>query len=69
MGPAVRAAMKTHRADYIPTHLVNTQKLYRQGVVKCDVAFIVVSPPDNKASFRWVETWYVLLVPWRQRRR
>lgn len=47
VGPAVRAAMKTHRADYIPTHLVDTQKLYRKGVVKCDVAFIVVSHPDD----------------------
>jgi len=47
VGPAIRPAMKCGRADYIPVHLADTQKLYRKGVVRCDVAFVVVSEPDT----------------------
>lgn len=47
IGPAVRPAIKVGRADYIPVHLADTKKLYRTGMVKCDIAFIVVSPPDD----------------------
>ena len=32
--------------DYIPVFLSETQKLYRSGVLPCNVAMIQVSPPD-----------------------
>lgn len=32
-------------AAYIPVHLADTQKLYRSGVVRCDVAMVSVSTP------------------------
>ena len=47
VGPAVRPAMKTGRADYIPAHLADTQRLYREKIVRCDVAFVVVSTPNE----------------------
>lgn len=45
VGPTVRPNVNLGIADYIPVHLAETQKLYRTGVVKCDVAMVSVSTP------------------------
>ncbi len=34
-------------ADYIPVSLHETQRLFRAGVLPCDVAMVQVSPPDR----------------------
>jgi len=48
MGANVRPSVQSGYADYIPVSLSETQKLYRCGAVKCDVAMIQVCPPDDK---------------------
>ena len=45
VGPTVRPNVNLGVADYIPVHLADTQKLYRSGAVKCDVAMVSVSTP------------------------
>lgn len=45
VGPTVRPAVANGVADYLPVHLVDTQKLYRSGAVPCDVAMVSVSTP------------------------
>lgn len=45
VGPTVRPSVAKGIADYIPVHLVDTQKLYRSGAVPCDVAMVSVSTP------------------------
>lgn len=45
VGPTVRPNVNLGIADYIPVHLSETQKLYRTGTVKCDVAMVSVSTP------------------------
>lgn len=45
VGPTVRPGVNLGIADYIPVHLADTQKLYRSGAVKCDVAMVSVSTP------------------------
>ena len=45
VGPTVRPNVNLGIADYIPVHLADTQKLYRSGAVKCDVAMVSVSTP------------------------
>mgnify|MGYP001352772587 CR=1 FL=1 len=45
VGPTVRPNVNLGIADYIPVHLADTQKLYRTGAVKCDVAMVSVSTP------------------------
>lgn len=45
IGPTVRPNVNLGIADYIPVHLVDTQKLYRSGAVRCDVAMVSVSTP------------------------
>jgi acyl-CoA hydrolase len=47
VGGNVRKATQAGAADYIPIFLSETQKLYRAGVLPCDVAMIQVSPPDK----------------------
>ncbi len=47
VGGNVRAATQSGSADYIPVFLSETQKLYRAGVLPCDVAMIQVSRPDE----------------------
>lgn len=41
----MRPSVNQGIADYIPVHLADTQKLYRTGAVKCDVAMVSVSTP------------------------
>ncbi|MDR1846998.1 MAG: 4-hydroxybutyrate CoA-transferase [Bacteroidales bacterium] len=47
VGGNVRKDVQTGYADYIPIFLSETQKLYRDGVLPCDVAMIQVCPPDE----------------------
>ena len=46
VGSNVRKTTQAGYADYIPIFLSETQKLYRSGVLPCDVALIQVSEPD-----------------------
>ena len=45
VGPSLRPSVNAGSADYIPVHLVDTQRLYRVGVVRCDIAMVTVSTP------------------------
>lgn len=45
VGPSVRPSVNEGMADYIPVHLVETQRLYRSGAVRCDIAMVSVSTP------------------------
>ncbi|MCF0167796.1 MAG: acetyl-CoA hydrolase/transferase family protein [Bacteroidales bacterium] len=47
VGGNVRKGVQAGYADYIPVFLSETQKLYRAGVLPCDVAMIQVCPPDK----------------------
>lgn len=47
VGGNVRKATQAGYADYIPIFLSETQKLYRDGYIKCNVAMVQVSPPDE----------------------
>jgi acyl-CoA hydrolase len=47
VGSNVRKAIQSGYADYIPVFLSETQKLYRDGYLPCDVAMIQVCPPDE----------------------
>ncbi len=47
VGSNVRKDVQSGAADYIPIFLSETQKLYRSGVVPCNVAMIQVCPPDE----------------------
>lgn len=47
VGGNVRKNVQAGYADYIPIFLSETQKLYRSGVLPCDVAMVQVSPPDK----------------------
>jgi acyl-CoA hydrolase len=47
VGANVRCAIQSGYADYIPVFLGETQRLYRDGYLPCDVAMIQVCPPDE----------------------
>lgn len=47
IGANVRKSVQTGYSDYIPVFLSETQKLYRCGALRCDVAMIQVCPPDK----------------------
>ena len=47
VGGNVRKSVQAGYADYIPIFLSETQRLYRSGVLPCDVAMIQVSLPDK----------------------
>jgi acyl-CoA hydrolase len=47
VGGNVRAAVQSGFADYIPVFLGETQRLYREGYLPCDVAMIQVCPPNE----------------------
>lgn len=47
VGSNTRKSVQDGFADYIPVFLNETQKLYRSGVLPCDVAMVQVSPPDK----------------------
>ncbi|MBP7764230.1 MAG: 4-hydroxybutyrate CoA-transferase [Deltaproteobacteria bacterium] len=50
VGPNVRSWTQQGYADYIPVFLGETQRLYREGYLPCDVALIQVSPPDEEGN-------------------
>ena len=43
----MRANVNAGYADYLPVHLGESQKLYRSGALRCDVAMVQVSLPDG----------------------
>jgi Acetyl-CoA hydrolase len=47
VGGNVRKNVQAGYADYIPIFLSETQKLYRAGVIPCNVALVQVSTPDK----------------------
>lgn len=47
IGANVRPSVQAGYSDYIPVFLSETQKLYRCGAVRCDVAMVQVCPPDE----------------------
>lgn len=47
VGGNVRKSVQAGYADYIPIFLSETQKLYRSGVLACNVAMMQVSTPDR----------------------
>ncbi|PKO99190.1 MAG: 4-hydroxybutyrate CoA-transferase [Bacteroidetes bacterium HGW-Bacteroidetes-8] len=47
VGSNVRKSVQAGYADYIPVFLSETQKLYRSGILPCNVAMIQVSYPDR----------------------
>ena len=47
VGSNVRANVNAGYADYLPTHLGESQKLYRDGVIKLGAALVNVSLPDK----------------------
>lgn len=48
VGPAVRKGVRNGNADYLPINLSQTQQVYREGIVPCDVAMVLVSEPDER---------------------
>ena len=47
LGPGVRDAVAQGYADYTPCFLSEIPALFKEGVLPLDVAFIMVSPPDE----------------------
>ncbi len=47
VGPNVRANVNAGYADYIPLHLEESPKMYRSGILPCDVAMVQVSEPEG----------------------
>jgi acyl-CoA hydrolase len=47
VGPADRRAVNEGRADYVPIFLHQIPRLFRDGIVRLDVAMVQVSPPDE----------------------
>lgn len=47
VGGNVRKSVQAGYSDYIPIFLSETQKLYRSGVLPCNVAMMQVSKPDK----------------------
>ena len=47
VGANMRKAVNTGRADYIPVFLSEVPLLFRKGIIKLDIALIMVSPPDQ----------------------
>jgi 4-hydroxybutyrate CoA-transferase len=48
VGPADREAINEGRADYIPVFLYEIPDLFYGGALPLDVAFVHLSPPDNR---------------------
>lgn len=47
VGPNVRANVNAGWADYLPVNLSESQAMYRNGALPCDVAMVQVSLPDE----------------------
>lgn len=48
IGPNVRANVNSGYADYLPVHLGESQKLYRDGHIKLGAALVNISLPDEQ---------------------
>ena len=48
VGPNVRRHTQQGYADYIPVFLGETQRLYREGYLPCNVVMLQVCPPDEQ---------------------
>jgi acyl-CoA hydrolase len=48
VGENVRTQTQKGFADYIPVFLSETQRLYREGYLPCNVAMVQVCPPDEQ---------------------
>ncbi|MEN6469335.1 MAG: acetyl-CoA hydrolase/transferase C-terminal domain-containing protein [Smithella sp.] len=48
VGPNVRTQTQQGYADYIPVFLGETQRLYREGHLPCQVVMLQVCPPDEQ---------------------
>ena len=46
VGPNVRKNVNSGYADYLPVHLGESQKLYREGVIKLGAALVQISRPN-----------------------
>ena len=47
IGPNVRENVGKGLADYLPVNLYETQAMYRTGALRCDVALVQVSEPED----------------------
>lgn len=47
VGPNVRENVNAGWADYLPVHLFESQAMYRNGALPCDVAMVQVSLPNE----------------------
>ncbi|MBF0510578.1 MAG: acetyl-CoA hydrolase/transferase family protein, partial [Deltaproteobacteria bacterium] len=47
IGPQAREAVAEGRADYIPVRSSDVPALFKQGIIRLDMALIQVSPPDH----------------------
>mgnify|MGYP002620579764 CR=1 FL=1 len=47
VGPNVRSQVNAGYADYLPAHLSESQAMYRGGALRCDVAMVQISLPDE----------------------
>lgn len=47
VGPNVREAVNEGRADYVPVHLHQVPRLFKEGTLPLDHAFVTVTPPDE----------------------
>lgn len=47
IGANVRKSVNEGHADYIPVHLSESQRLYRERILPCNVAMVQVSLPDE----------------------
>lgn len=50
VGSNVRKPTQQGYADYIPVFLGETQRLYREGYLPCNVAMLQVCPPDEQGT-------------------
>ena len=47
VGENTRAAVNEGRADYVPAHLHELPRLFKDRIIPLDVALVIVSPPDE----------------------
>ncbi len=47
VGPSIRDAVNEGRADYVPVHLHEVPRLFRDGTLPLDAALVMLSPPDE----------------------
>ncbi len=50
IGSNIRPNVNSGYADYVPVHLGESQRLYRCGILPCDVAMVQVSLPDENGK-------------------